>query len=64
MPKKSHQSRSAPSRSDGDQRLFVWGDRRKEPDWDAFVAALIAYALREVDEGTESQGPAPEGKRG
>jgi hypothetical protein len=30
-------------------RLVVWGERRKEPDWDTYIAALLAYALREVE---------------
>jgi len=35
--------------------LIVWGEERENPDWDAYVAALLAWALREV-EGT----PPPE----
>jgi hypothetical protein len=38
-------------------RLVVWGERRKEPDWDTYIAALLAYALREV----EGESNAPEG---
>lgn len=38
-------------------RLVVWGERRKEPDWDTYIAALLAYALREVEGGSNS----PEG---
>lgn len=39
------------------QRLVVWGERRKEPDWDAYVAALLAYALRQVEaEEASSEG--------
>lgn len=30
--------------------LLVWGERRTEPDWDRFVAALVALAMREVEE--------------
>lgn len=50
MSSKQHQTGP---QTDGDQRLTVWGERRKEPDWDAFIAALIAYALREIDEDDE-----------
>lgn len=64
MPKKPSTSRSAQQNSGGDQHLIVWGDRRKEPDWDAFVAALIAYALREVDQNGEGPEAAPKGERG
>lgn len=38
-------------------RLVVWGERRKEPDWDTYIAALLAYALREV----EGESNSPEG---
>jgi hypothetical protein len=31
-------------------RLVVWGERRTEPDWDTYIAALLAYALRTVEE--------------
>jgi hypothetical protein len=34
-------------------RLVVWGERRKELDWDTYVAALLAYALREVEGDAE-----------
>ena len=50
MSKKTPQTRVPKATTDADQRLHVRGVRRKEPDWDAFIAALIAYALREVEE--------------
>lgn len=49
--------RNQPS-GDG-ERLVVWGERRTEPDWDRFIAALAAFALREVDE--RAQSPEEEG---
>jgi len=55
MSKKTHQSKVSTATIQGDQRLHVRGDRRKEPNWDAFIAALIAYTLREVgDEASNS----------
>ena len=30
------------------QKLVVWGERRDSPDWDAYIAALLSYAMREV----------------
>lgn len=33
-----------------DPPLTVWGERRPEPDWDRYLAALIALALRRVEE--------------
>ena len=41
----------------GTDRLVVWSERRKEPDWDSYIAALLAYALREV----EGDGDSPQG---
>ena len=29
-------------------RLVVWGERRLDPDWDSFVAILLAHALNKV----------------
>jgi len=56
MSKKPRQHNS-PTPAGDTQRLVVWGERREEPDWDAYVAALLAYALREVEddepEGTD-----------
>ncbi len=42
----SRQSRAP----DGTQRLVVVGVRRKEPDWDTYIAALLSCALRKVEE--------------
>jgi hypothetical protein len=55
MSKRIHQSRVPTATNDADQRLLVRGDRRKEPDWDVFIAALIAYALREVDDDVDDE---------
>jgi hypothetical protein len=56
MSKKSqHKKPGRPPRTDT-QRLVVWGERRKEPDWDSYVAALLAFALREVEADAE-EGP-------
>jgi hypothetical protein len=30
--------------------LRVWADRRAEPDWDLYIEALVALALKRVDE--------------
>ena len=45
-----------PARSDQDAPLTVWGERRQDPDWDAFLAALIALALRRVEEDEGGDG--------
>jgi hypothetical protein len=35
-------------------RLVVWGERRTPPDWDTYIAALLAFALAQI-EGDESE---------
>jgi hypothetical protein len=55
MSKQSPQPSSQPTHDT--TRLVVCGERRKEPDWDTYIAALLAYALREV----EGDGDAPQG---
>jgi hypothetical protein len=50
MNKKPKHSKSQSQSSDDTQRLVVWGERREEPDWDTYIAALLAYALREVED--------------
>lgn len=54
MSKKPPQPHSTPQPTGGTQRLVVWGERRKEPDWDTYIAALLAYALRQVEDDPES----------
>jgi len=56
MSKQPRQSDSTPQPGDGSQPLVIWGERRKEPDWDTYIAALLAYALREVEADPESEG--------
>lgn len=31
----------------------VWGERRPQPDWDRFVAALLSLAVRRIAEQDE-----------
>jgi hypothetical protein len=38
-----------PGRPPSNLRLVVWGERREKPDWDTYIAALLSYALREVE---------------
>lgn len=56
MSKKPRQSDPQSQPAGDTQRLVVWGERRKEPDWDSYVAALLAFALREVEGDAESSG--------
>lgn len=46
MSKRSHQSSSQANNA---PRLVVWGDLRKDPDWDVFVAALVDFVLNGDD---------------
>ena len=48
MSKQHRQSGQSPTPST--TRLLVWGKLNKEPDWDRFAAALVAYVLRQMDE--------------
>lgn len=43
-----HPRTPAPSRSG--RRLVVTAERREQPDWDRYVAALLALAMRRVEE--------------
>ncbi len=42
----------------GQRPLAVWAERHPEPDWDRYIAALVALALRRVEEaeGQEEDG--------
>lgn len=37
-----------------DTPLVVWGQRRPDPDWDRYLAVLVALALREVEAAQEA----------
>lgn len=54
MSKKQSKSSSTSSPGSDTTRLVVWAERRKEPDWDTYIAALLAYALREVEAETDA----------
>ena len=54
MKKKHRQSAPRPSHARGDAPLAVWGERRPDPDWDRFLASLIALALRRVEEAEKA----------
>jgi len=49
MSKKQSKPSSTPVPAYDTSRLVVRGEKRANPDWDAFVAALLAWALREVE---------------
>lgn len=54
MSKRLKKSDPNPQPVGDTQRLVVWGERRERPDWDAYIAALLAYALRQVEDEGES----------
>jgi hypothetical protein len=35
--------------------LIVVGVRREEPDWDGYIAALLSYALRTVEDEHQAE---------
>ena len=45
-------SKSTPT---GRAPLVVWAEKRPEPDWDRFIAALVALAMRRVDGSAKSE---------
>lgn len=48
-------TKTTPAPGSATRPLKVWAERRPEPDWDRFVAALVALALRRVQETKEDQ---------
>lgn len=38
-----------------DTPLVVWGQRRPDPDWDRYLAVLVALALREVEDAGDTE---------
>lgn len=47
MPKKPPSSSTTPPPS---PPLRVWAERRADPDWDRFIAALVSLAMRQVED--------------
>ena len=43
---KNHKNRARANESP----LTVWAERRAEPDWDRYIAALVALGLRRAEE--------------
>jgi hypothetical protein len=54
--------RRAPQSRAVERRLVVTAERRNDPDWDRYVAALLVLALRRVEAG--EHGEAPKEERG
>ncbi|HEX6666774.1 MAG TPA: hypothetical protein VF081_09290 [Solirubrobacterales bacterium] len=56
MSKKDHRPVSV-SQANDPRRLVVRGELRKDPDWDAFIAALVAFVLRDSkdDDGSQNE---------
>jgi hypothetical protein len=48
--KQQHQSSSTPKPTADTSQLKVWAEFREEPDWEKYVAVLLAMALAEVEE--------------
>jgi hypothetical protein len=54
MSKKKHQSPTPPPTYKG-RRLVVRGEAHPEPKWDLYIAALLAYSLRAVQEPDDKE---------
>jgi hypothetical protein len=54
MSKRAKRTTQPQPATDGTQRLVVVGVRRKEPDWDSYIDALLLYALRTVKDENAS----------
>ncbi len=48
MSKKPDQHDSTPAPQYDTRRLIVKGVRRREPDWDTYIAVLLAHAMHKV----------------
>jgi hypothetical protein len=53
VSKQQHQSSSTSKPTADTSRLKVWAEFREEPDWEKYVAVLLAMALAEVEEERE-----------
>jgi hypothetical protein len=56
MDKKTSQNDSTPTPPYDTRRLIVKGVRRKEPDWDTYIAVLLAHAMHKVGADEDLQG--------
>ena len=53
----ARKSSTGGSRGGSNAPLAVWGERRPDPDWDRYLAVLVALALREVEAAADEEGP-------
>jgi hypothetical protein len=53
---KQRERHPATRKADRGRRLIVVAERQREPDWDRYTAALIALALRRVEERASGDG--------
>jgi hypothetical protein len=60
MSKQQHKQSPIPTPTHNGRRLVLRGEAHPEPKWDVYIAALLAYSLRAVQEEPNRQ----EGDRG
>jgi hypothetical protein len=48
MSKKTSNQNATPAPEYDTKHLIVKGVRRKEPDWDTYIAVLLAHAMHKV----------------
>lgn len=46
--KRPHQTTPTAAPAYDTERLRIRGERRKDPDWDTYIAILLAHALHKV----------------
>ena len=51
--KQDNKSPHTASARPADRPLRAWGARRPDPDWDRYIAALVALALKRAGEDDE-----------
>lgn len=56
MSKKPRRDVTRGAQAGSNAPLVVWGDRRPDPDWDRYLAVLVALALREVEAAADEEG--------
>ncbi|MGN6588372.1 MAG: hypothetical protein ACTHKT_13040 [Solirubrobacterales bacterium] len=55
MSKQQHKQSPTPAPTLNGRRLVLRGEAHAEPKWDVYIAALLAYSLRAVQEEPKRQ---------
>ena len=52
---KQHTPSPTPCTARDGRRVVMWAEPHDEPKWDVYIAALLAYSLRVVEEPSEQE---------